>query len=329
MMKKRIAIAAGGDSGEYEISMKSAAVIEQHLDKDLYEAYMIIFKGNEWSYQSSNGTTYPVDKDDFSLCIGDKKITFDAVFIAIHGSPGEDGKLQGYLDMLGIPYTACDHATSAITFNKYFCNRFVSSLDVRVAPSIVLFKGVEYHPVAILRSSGLPCFVKPNNGGSSVGMSKVNEEAELSIAIEKAFNEDEQVLVEGFIPGREITCGVITYNGQPRSLPLTEIIPKNDFFDYEAKYTDGMAKEVTPADIPADVEQLCRATSEMLYGKLHCYGFVRFDYIFNESGLYFLEVNTVPGLSPNSIVPKQALNEGISLKELFHLSLQQAISRKI
>ena len=170
--------------------------------------------------------------------------------------------------------------------------------------------------------------MKPNNGGSSVGMSKVTDETALDTAIERAFREDEQVLVEGFIPGREITCGVITFEGQPRSLPVTEVIPKNEFFDYEAKYTDGMADEVTPADIPSDVEQLCKATSEMLYEKLNCHGIVRFDYIFNDEGLFFLEVNTVPGLSPNSIVPKQAVIEGISLTELFSLSIEQALARK-
>jgi len=327
-MKKRIAIAAGGDSGEYEISIQSATVVEQELDKELYESYVIIFRGLEWFWTDQEGGIHQVNKDDFSLDTGNDRIHFDAVFIAIHGTPGEDGKLQGYLDMLEIPYTACDHATSALTFNKYFCNRFVASLEVPTAVSHVLFKGSAYHETAILRTTGLPCFVKPNNGGSSVGMSKVNTDEELSKAIDKAFAEDDQVLVEGFIPGREITCGVFTFKGEPRSLPLTEVIPKNDFFDYEAKYTDGMAEEVTPANIPDDVEQLCRATSEMLYAKLNCQGFVRFDYIFNEDSMYFLEVNTVPGLSPNSIVPQQAVIDGISLKTFFGLSLEQALARK-
>ncbi len=327
-MKRNIAVVAGGDSGEFEISIRSAAVVEQHLDLELYDPYLIVFRGREWIWTSPEGQKHKVNKDDFSLQTGDATITFDAVFIAIHGSPGEDGKLQGYLDILGIPYTACDHATSAITSNKYFCNKIVSSLEVKVAPSRVLFKGADYIPGNIIRSTGLPCFVKPNAGGSSVGMSKVLEEAALPAAIELAFTEDDQVLIEGFIAGREITCGVITYDGGSRSLPITEVIPKNDFFDYEAKYTDGFAEEVTPADIPSDVEQLCRATSEMLYERLNCYGFVRFDYIFNESGMYFLEVNTVPGLSTNSIVPQQAMIDGISLKELFSLSLEQAFARK-
>jgi D-alanine-D-alanine ligase len=286
---------------------------------------VIEIRGQEWKYTSPGGKTYLIDKDDFSLSLEDEKILFDAVFIAIHGTPGEDGKLQGYLDMLGIPYTTSDHVSSALTFNKYFCNRFISSFEVKVAPSRLLYKGAEYHPVNILRTTGLPCFVKPNKGGSSVGMSKVREENELVPAIEKAFAEDDQVLVEGFIPGREITCGVILWEGQPRSLPVTEIISTKEFFDYEAKYTDGVADEITPADIPEDVERLCRATSEMLYDNLNCRGFVRFDYIYNDDGMYFLEVNTVPGLSPNSIVPQQAEADGISLEELFGLVIAQAL----
>jgi D-alanine-D-alanine ligase len=324
-MKKRIAIAAGGDSGEYEISIRSAAVVEQNINTDLYEAYVIEIRGQKWRHISPEGKTYFIDKDDFSLEIDGEKVLFDAVFIAIHGTPGEDGKLQGYLDMLGIPYTTCDHITSALTFNKYFCNKVVSSFEVKVSPSRILYRGREYHPVNILRSTGLPCFVKPNKGGSSVGMSKVIKEDELLPAIEKAFAEDDQVLVEGFIPGREITCGVISWEGQARSLPVTEIISKKEFFDYEAKYTDGVADEITPADIPDDVEQQCRATSEMLYEKLNCRGFVRFDYIYNDDGMYFLEVNTVPGLSPNSIVPQQAEADGISLRKLFSLAIEQAL----
>jgi len=327
-MKKRIAIAAGGDSGEYEVSIKSATVVEQQLDKERYEPYVIVFRGKDWTWTSPSGEKHQVDKNDFSLDTGSGKVKFDAVFVAIHGTPGEDGKLQGYFDMLGIPYTTCDQATSALTFNKYFTNRFISSFDIRLAPSILLDRDENYNQATILRVCGLPCFVKPNSGGSSVGITKVNREEELKGAIEKAFREDEQVLVERFIPGREITCGVITYEGQPRSLPVTEIITDNTFFDYEAKYTDGVADEITPADIPEDVEQLCRATSEMLYDRLHCFGLVRFDYIYNDEGMFFLELNTVPGLSPNSILPQQAEADGIPLKELFSLSLEQALERK-
>lgn len=325
-MKKIIAIAVGGDSGEFEISIQSGAIVKQHLDNEKYESFLIIFKNNQWSHTDDKGRQYFINRDDFSLDIDGRKIMFDAVFNAIHGTPGEDGKLQGYLDMLGIPYTSCDHATSALTFNKFFCNRLVADTGIQVAPSVLLYKGKSVDYKQTLDITALPCFVKPNNGGSSVGMSKVTEANMLPAALEKAFAEDNQVLVEGFIPGREITCGVLVNNGEIYALPITEVICANEFFDYEAKYTDGLAQEITPANIPDDIEKQCKETSVVLYEALNCKGFVRFDYIFNDTGLYFLEVNTVPGLSPNSIVPKQAAADGISLKELFSLALEQALN---
>ena len=252
---------------------------------------------------------------------------FDAIFIAIHGTPGEDGKLQGYFDMLNIPYTSCNQTTSALTFNKFFCNQVVSALDILVAPSVVLLKADVINYNDILNSCGLPCFVKPNCGGSSVGMSKVSAAEELPAAISKAFLEDDQTLVESFIPGREISCGVVSDYGNIRSLPLTEVVSKNEFFDYEGKYSDDLAEEITPAAVSDEIEKHCRSTSEMLYKKLNCQGVVRFDYIFNDSGMYFLEVNTVPGLSPKSIVPKQSMVDGIELKDLFTMILDQALNK--
>lgn len=325
MTKKKVAIVAGGDSGEFEISIKSADVVKQHLDGDRYIPYLIIMQGNDWIYRDEDGIEYPVNKDDFSLILPQGKTRFDIVFIAIHGTPGEDGKLQGYLDMLKMPYTTCDQFTSALTFNKYYCSRIVSSFNVLVAPSVILYRSRDYDVKAIINETGLPCFVKPNKGGSSVGMSKVKQEIELRAAVERAFLEDAEVIVERFIPGREITCGVLNWEGKVRSLPVTEIISKNEFFDYEAKYTDGVADEVTPARISADVEKQCRLISESLYVKLNCKGFVRFDYIFNDGGMYFLEVNTIPGLSPNSIVPQQAMADGITLSELFSMAIEQTL----
>ncbi len=228
--------------------------------------------------------------------------------------------------MLGMPYTTCGHDVSALTFNKYLSSLAVRALGVTMAPSVLLHAGETYDIEEILKTTGLPCFVKPNSGGSSVGMTRVAEKEMLPGAIEKAFREDDQVLVEAFIPGREITCGVITDHGKIRSLPITEIIPRNEFFDYEAKYTDGMAAEITPAEIPENIEQKCRSLSEDLYKKLNCRGFVRFDYIYNDDGMFFLEVNTVPGLSPNSILPQQAEADGISLRELFGMALEQALN---
>lgn len=327
MMKKIIAIVAGGDSGEYDISIQSAEVVKEYLDKELYEAFIIGIRDNVWKYTDAEGGTHFINRKDFSLTIDDREIAFDAVFIAIHGTPGEDGKLQGYFDMLKIPYTSCNQMTSAITFNKFFCSRIVSSFNVPTSPSVILYKEDDIHTGNITDAVGFPCFVKPNGGGSSVGMSRVDKPEQLIPAIHKAFNEDDQVLVERFISGREITCGVLTVNGTVRSLPITEVITKNDFFDFEAKYTDGMAQEITPADVEDEIAKQCRSTSEMLYKNLNCRGVVRFDYIFNESGIYFLEVNTVPGLSPNSIVPQQSAAEGISLKELFTIVLDQALEK--
>lgn len=325
-MKQRIAIVAGGDSGEYEVSLKSGAVVKQYLDSSRYLPYLIILKGKDWHYIDDSGRKYQVNKEDFSLDIPEGKVRFDAIFIAIHGSPGEDGKLQALFELIGIPYTSCDQTTSALTFNKFFSLKFVTGLGLKVAPSLLLKKGDHYDIDDIITSVGIPCFVKPNQGGSSVGMTKVSQKGLLQEAVTKAFEEDTQVLVEAFIDGREITCGVVTDGGKVRSLPVTEIIPKNEFFDYEAKYTDGMADEITPAEIPQAIEKQCRDISEDLYRQFNCKGFVRFDFIYNEDGMFFLEVNTVPGLSPNSILPQQAEAVGISLTHLFSMVLDQTLN---
>ena len=327
-MKKNIAIVAGGDSGEYEISISSAAVVSRHIDKLLYESFIIEIKGTEWVYRPEAGGIISIDKNDFSLMLHKRKINFDCVFIAIHGTPGENGLLQGYFELLGIPYTSCDLTTSSITFNKYFCNKLVSSFGIQVANSFIVRKKDISVNSEISSEIGFPCFVKPNSGGSSVGITKVLEQEDLMPAILKAFEEDDQVLIEAFIPGREITCGVIRVDGQAKALPLTEVVSRNEFFDYEAKYTEGMAEEITPAPVSEDIEKACKQTSLMLYEQLNCKGIVRFDYIINEGGMYFLEVNTVPGLSAASIVPKQAEMAGISLKSLFSLAIQDALKNR-
>jgi len=326
-MKKNIAIVFGGDSGEYEVSVRSGEVVNKHLDTDLFIGYLILLKGNRWIYRDMQGNEIPINKDDFSLNTADGVLRFDAVFNAIHGTPGEDGKLQGYLEMLKIPVTSCDQATSALTFNKFFCNQFVKSLGIKVSGSIVLHRGDHWSEDDIFSAIGLPVFVKPNRGGSSVGTTKVKSAGELAPAVELAFHEDSQVMIEKFIPGREITCGVITWKGKPLALPLTEIVSKTEFFDYQAKY-HGLSDELTPAPVPDSVALQCRQTSLLLYQKLNCRGIVRCDYIFNDDGLFFLEVNTVPGLSEASIVPQQAREYGISLRELFTEVILDAIARR-
>ncbi len=325
MKKKNIAIVAGGDSGEYEISINSASVVKKNLNKDIYISYIIHIKGVEWTYQSDDGEVIPVDKNDFSIILNGEKIIFDCVFNAIHGTPGEDGKLQGYLELLKIPCTSSDQYTSSLTFNKFFCNKFVSALGIDLANSWLITKENFKNNNELLDDISFPCFVKPNKGGSSVGISKVNEKKYLIKAIEIAFKEDDEVLIEEFIDGIEISCGLFRANKKLIILPLTEIVSKNEFFDYEAKYTTGMADEITPARVSEKVENECKILSAFLYNQFNCKGIVRIDFILSDEKLYFLEVNTVPGFSENSIVPKQAEDMGISLKELFGMAVEEAL----
>lgn len=329
-MKKKIAIVTGGDSGESTISLKSAQNIDKYVDKKIFDTYLIIINGNKWTYKAKNNTEIEVDKNDFSISYNQKKILFDAVFIAIHGTPGEDGKLQGYFDILKIPYTSCDRATSALTFNKFFCNQLVKVYGkVHVSKSIVLRKKNKIDIESVFHEIKLPCFVKPNEGGSSIGVSKVKVRKDLLPAIEKAFNEDEAVLIENFIKGREITCGVIEVENNIKALPVTEIISKNEYFDFDAKYDKYKADEITPANIPQHIFKECQNISKELYTFLNCKGIVRFDYILTpDDKIYFLEVNSIPGLTDESIVPKQAAAAGISSTELFTILLEKTLSER-
>lgn len=324
-MKQKIAIVAGGDSGEYEISIKSAAVVKKHLDCNAFESFLIVIRGKDWYYDDGTGEKFAVNKEDFTVSLPGRTLSFDGVFVAIHGTPGEDGKIQGYFDMLGIPYTSCDQTTSALTFDKFFCNHFVSSFGINISRSIVLRKGEDIDENELLKRTSLPLFVKPNRGGSSVGTSKVKVREELLLAIKLAFREDSQVMLEEHIPGRELSCGTIKYRGEIMTLPITEIITLKEFFDYEAKY-QGMSDEITPAVLTDHVEDNIRKTSLFLYKLLNCKGMVRFDYILNGDKLYFLEVNTVPGMSELSIVPQQALKAGISLDDLFTETMRNALN---
>ncbi len=324
-MKPKIAIAAGGNSGEYEISINSAGVIYKNIDQNKYDAYIIHIKGHSWTYLDSTGEHIEINKNDFSINVKGEKVTFDCVFIAIHGTPGEDGKLQGYFDLLGIPYTSCDLTTSAITFNKSYCNRVVGSFDINTPKSVHLFRNNEVQVQEIIDKLSLPCFVKPNSGGSSVGMSKVLAEEELLKAVQIAFQEDDQVLIEEYIEGRELTCGIIKTKGDHIIFPVTEIVSSKEFFDFEAKYTEGMADEIVPADISEYTSNECKRISALLYDKLNCSGLVRFDFIYRDEEFYFLEVNTVPGLSEGSIVPKMAEATGMPLADLYDMMIVDAL----
>jgi D-alanine-D-alanine ligase len=329
-MKKNIALVAGGYSGEYVISVQSAAVIEKNIDSSKYNVYKISVTRDGWNYSGADGQLVAVDKNDFTLTINGNKIKFDAVFIGIHGTPGEDGRLQGYFEMLGIPFTSCGMVTSALTFNKSYCNKVVASLGiVNVSKSVHIFRDKPYDTKDILRDLKLPVFVKPAEGGSSIGMSKVNTAEELVPAIEKAFKEDAQVLIEEFIKGREITCGLYKSKGEFTVLPVTEILSSKEFFDYEAKYTPGITREVTPAEAPDEVTNLIKDTARKLYDKLNCRGIVRIDFIWEEATgrLYFLEVNTMPGQSENSLVPQQVRAAGKTLEEFYGTLIEECLGK--
>ena len=280
-MKPKIAFVTGGYSGESVISYKSAITIENNIDKDKYDVYTINITPDGWFYKAGHDDI-PVDKNDFSINNNDNITKFDAVLIGIHGTPGEDGKLQGYFDLLNLPYTSCDAATSALTFNKRYTVAIAAFAGIMVAKSVHLFKHHSILPEEILAQVQLPVFVKPNNGGSSIGMSKVLTPAALPVALEKAFKEDEQVLVEEFIKGREFTIGVFKIKEEIIILPVTEVISKKEFFDYEAKYTAGMSTEITPAEIPEGILQKLRQNARKVYELFNCRGIVRMDFIYNE-----------------------------------------------
>jgi D-alanine-D-alanine ligase len=317
-MKKRIALVTGGFSGEAEISYKSAITVGNNLDREKFDVYKIDINSSGWFYEAEDGQRSVVNKEDFSVQSNGENIRFDAVLLCIHGTPGEDGKLQGYFDMLNIPYTSCDAATSALTFNKRYTVAVAAFAGINVAKSLHLFKHTPVAASSILTQLQLPVFVKPNNGGSSIGMSKVMKGDELDAAIAKAFVEDDQVLVEEFIAGREFTIGVFKTKGQIITLPITEVISKKDFFDYEAKY-QGMSEEITPAQVDESVAVKVRRAAQKIYELLNCRGVVRIDFIYNEQAgePYMLEVNTVPGQSAESIVPQQVKAMGWTLKDFY------------
>jgi len=324
-MKKKIALVTGGFSGEAVISYKTAKTIYNHLDKELFDVYKIDITQGGWFFEGENKKT-KVDKDDFSIQINGTKTLFDAVFIGIHGTPGEDGKLQGYFDMLGIPYTSCNASTSAITFNKRYTVAVAAMAGIHVAKSVHIFKHLHYSIDEILSTLKLPLFIKPNNGGSSIGMSKITEGNQLQAAVDKAFMEDDQVLIEEMIEGREFTIGVFKSGNEIITLPITEVITKKDFFDYQAKY-EGMSSEVTPAEISSAWREQIENAAKKIYTIFDCRSIVRIDFIYNTTynAPFMLEINTVPGQSEASIVPQQVLATGSTLKQFYTTLVQDAL----
>ena len=329
-MKRVIAFVTGGYSGEAEVSYKSAITMEAAIDKNIYDVYRIDITPAEWFHLTQDGKKIQVDKNDFSLLIGGKKIVFEAILIGIHGTPGEDGKLQGYFDLVGIPYTTCNAAVSALTFNKRYTVAVASFSGIHVARSVLLIKDRFETADQIISQLQFPVFVKPNNGGSSIGMSKVNRPSEeLGAAIEKAFREDDQVLVEEFISGREFTVGVFRAGNEIIILPITEIKTNKDFFDFEAKYSEGFTEETTPAVLDESIAENLRQTAKKIYQVFNCSGVVRIDMIYNEASgePYMLEINTVPGQTAASIVPQQVRAKGWTLKQFYSALIEDALTR--
>lgn len=326
-MKKKIALITGGFSGEAQISYKSATTIYNNLDKAVYDVYKIDISHNGWIYEDEDGKKSVIDKNDFSINTGAMKVRFDAVFIGIHGTPGEDGKLQGYFDILNIPYTSCNAATSALTFNKRYTTAVAAMSGIAVAKSVLFIKDRFTNPDEVTQNLRFPVFVKPNNGGSSIGMSKVNNASEeLGTAIEKAFKEDDQVLVEEMITGREFTVGVFRSKDEITVLPITEVSTDKEFFDFEAKY-QGKSREVTPAQLPEVWKEKIEAAAKKIYAVFNCSGVVRIDFIYNEAQEtpYMLEINTVPGQSEASIIPQQVRAMGWSLQEFYSRLLETTL----
>ena len=319
MEKLRIALLAGGDSSEREIALNSAHQISESLNRDKYDVKVIDLHHRSWAY-TENGKRYEMDKNDFSLTVEGIRYEFDYALIIIHGTPGEDGKLQGYLDMMGIPYSSCSQVSSTITFDKVSTKRAVAQRGINVAKEVFLHKGETYNAEAIVAELGLPLFVKPNASGSSFGVTRVTSVEQIEEAVHLAFTESEEVLIEECITGREFGCGVLITKEQELVLPITEIVSKNAFFDYEAKYTAGMSDEITPAPISEEWAKMLAHDAVEAYKACRCRGIVRIDFIITEEGkAYIIEVNSIPGMSSGSIVPKQARTAGISLGELYDM----------
>ena len=323
-MKKNVAIIMGGYSSERNISLKSGNVVFKHLDNKKYNLYPIEITEASWYYIDDYQIEHEVNKSDFSIVLNDTKIKFDVVFNAIHGTPGEDGILQAYFELLNITHTSCNHYQAALTFNKRDLLSTLKPYGIKCATSYFLNQGDTINAKAIIEKVGLPCFVKANKAGSSYGISKVYEEAELENAIKIAFKEDDEIIIESFLDGTEVSVGVITYKGEVKVLPITEIVTENDFFDYQAKY-EGKSQEITPARITAEQKAKVSKVALSIYRTLKLKGFSRSEFIFIGDEPYLLEVNTTPGLTEESILPQQAQAFGITLPELFENAVEEAL----
>ncbi|MDR0828533.1 MAG: D-alanine--D-alanine ligase [Prevotellaceae bacterium] len=314
-MMKKIAIIAGGNSSECEVSLKSAKGLMSFIPDD-YQKYVVTIIGKNWNVQISENEQLPIDKNDFSFIKNGEKIKFDFAYITIHGTPGENGILQGYFDLIDLPYSCCGVLAAALTFDKFACNNFLKNFDINISPSILLKNRQNVDNEQIIEKLGLPLFVKPSNGGSSFGVTKVKEKTELQSAINNAFSEDCEVMIESFISGTEVTCGMYKTKDKTVIFPVTEVVPKNEFFDYDAKYKN-QSDEITPARISAELTEKVQQTTDKIYDLINAKGIIRVDYIIEKSGkIVLLEVNTTPGMTATSFVPQQVKAAGLDIQEV-------------
>ncbi|MCC8154741.1 MAG: D-alanine--D-alanine ligase [Tannerellaceae bacterium] len=315
-MKKNIAIVAGGYSSEIVVSLKSAKGIESFIDKEKYNLYIAILTKEKWVIELPEGKTTPIDKNDFSFYVNDNKINIDFVYITIHGTPGENGLLQGYFEMINMPYSSCGVLASSLTFNKFVCNYYLKGFGITVSPSVRLLKGDSINENEIVNQLGLPVFVKPNDGGSSFGVTKVTEIEQLNQAIQKAFSEGNEVIIESFISGTEVTCGCYKTKEKKVVFPLTEVVTENEFFDFDAKY-NGQSDEITPARISQELTEKIQEKTSRIYDLLGAKGIIRVDYIIrNNEESVILEVNTTPGMTATSFIPQQVQAAGLDIKDV-------------
>ncbi|MBR4810411.1 MAG: D-alanine--D-alanine ligase [Bacteroidaceae bacterium] len=317
MSKRIIAIVAGGDSSENPVSLRSAATILEHMDKNRYEPYIVEIEGKNWQVHVKDGITAPVDRNDFSFnCQGIKK-NFDYAYITIHGTPGENGVFEGYLRLMRIPFSTCDVLASALTFNKFVLNKTMKSCKVNVANSRRLRKGDKVDPDKIISKVGLPCFIKPTDGGSSFGTTKVKTREQIIPAVEEAFKENNEIMIESFMQGTEVTNGYYKTRKREVKLPVTEVVPKSDFFDYDAKY-NGKVEEITPARISDELRDRIQDLTARIYDLIGCHGIIRNDYIITDGDkINLLEVNTTPGMTATSFIPQQIRAAGMNLTDVF------------
>ena len=325
-MKKNIAIVAGGDSSEVVVSLKSAVGLYSFMDKERYNIYIVTIVGKVWQVEWSDTEKISIDKNDFSFTRIGLKSTFDFAYITIHGTPGENGILQGYFELIGLPYSCCGVLAAAITFNKFTCNQYLKGFGVKVSESLVLREGQSVANEEVAQKIGFPCFVKPNVGGSSFGVTKVKTIDQLQPAIAKAFDEGNEVMIEAFMAGTEITCGIYKTKTKSQVLPVTEVVPKNEFFDFDAKYK-GEVDEITPARIGDSLTKRVQKLTSAIYDILGCKGIVRIDYIISEGDVInLLEVNTTPGMTTTSFIPQQVAAAGLDIKDVMTEIIENELS---